>query len=49
MANEAQIAFNPFPGNYPFSPALKAREFGKEAALKHFKAAGLIVQDGESF
>ncbi len=49
MANEAQIAFNPFPGNYPFSPALKAREFGKEAALKHFKAAGLIVQDGKVF
>ena len=47
MANEAKIAFNPFPGNYPFSPTPKTHEFGKEAALKHFEAAGLTVQDGK--
>ena len=47
MANEAKIAFNPFPGNYPFSPTPKSHEFGIEAALKHFEAAGLTVKDGK--
>lgn len=47
MGKEASVAYNPFPGNFPFSPTPKTHPFGREAALEHFKAAGLTVKDGK--
>lgn len=47
MGKEAAAAYNPFPGTCPFSPVPKKRPFGREAALAHFKEAGLTVQNGQ--
>jgi peptide/nickel transport system substrate-binding protein len=47
MGKEAVVAYNPFPGNYPFSPEPKTHTYSLDKALQHFQAAGLTVQDGE--
>ncbi|MBK8464078.1 MAG: ABC transporter substrate-binding protein [Nigerium sp.] len=47
MAGQGTVAFNPFPGDWPFSPTPLGRAHGTEAALQHFKAAGLEVNDGK--
>lgn len=47
LNGEATVAYNVFPGNYPFSPAPLKHDAGPEAALEHFKAAGLEVADGK--
>lgn len=47
MGKEAEVAYNPFPGDFPFSPEPRERSFGREAALEHFRAAGLTVLNGQ--
>ncbi|TGE38090.1 ABC transporter substrate-binding protein [Desulfosporosinus fructosivorans] len=47
MNKEAVVAYNPFPGNNPFSPDPKTHVYSTEDALKHFQAAGMTVQDGK--
>nr|WP_092070800.1 ABC transporter substrate-binding protein [Dendrosporobacter quercicolus]NSL48375.1 ABC transporter substrate-binding protein [Dendrosporobacter quercicolus DSM 1736]SDM14856.1 peptide/nickel transport system substrate-binding protein [Dendrosporobacter quercicolus] len=47
MGKEAIVAYNPFPGNYPFTPELKPHVYSVDEALKHFQAAGLTVQNGK--
>lgn len=47
MGGQATVAYNVFPGDYPFSPKPQEHEFGTEAALAHFEAAGLDVTDGK--
>lgn len=49
MAGQGTVAFNPFPGDWPFSPTPMNHPSGTEAALKHFEAAGLDVKDGKVF
>ncbi len=47
MAGQGTVAFNPFPGDWPFSPTPLDHASGTDAALKHFEAAGLQVNDGK--
>ncbi|QXT63579.1 ABC transporter substrate-binding protein [Tessaracoccus palaemonis] len=47
MGGQATVAYNVFPGDWPFSPETTEHEFGVEAALQHFEAAGLDVADGK--
>jgi peptide/nickel transport system substrate-binding protein len=49
MGGQAKVAYNPFTGDFPFSPPADAtaHTFGSEAALQHFAAAGLTVSDGK--
>lgn len=47
MAGQGTVAFNPFPGDWPFSPAPLKHPSGKDEALKHFQAAGLDVTGGK--
>lgn len=47
MAGQGTVAFNPFPGEWPFSPTPLDHPSGTDAALKHFEAAGLQVNDGK--
>lgn len=47
MAGQGTLAYNPFPGDWPFSPTPLDHPSGTEAALKHFEAAGLDVKDGK--
>lgn len=46
MAGQGTVAYNPFPGDWPFSPTPLDHPHGTEVALQHFKAAGLDVTDG---
>lgn len=46
MAGEGTVAYNPFPGEWPFSPAPLEHATGTDAALSHFEAAGLEVNNG---
>jgi peptide/nickel transport system substrate-binding protein len=48
MAGQGTVAYNPFPGDWPFSPTPLDHPRGAEAALNHFKAAGLDVKDGKA-
>lgn len=45
MAGQGSVAFNPFPGEWPFSPTPLEHPSGTEEALAHFEAAGLDVDD----
>ena len=47
LNGQANVAYSVFPGNYPFSPESVQHDSGTEAALEHFKAAGLEVADGK--
>lgn len=47
MAGEGTVAYNPFPGDWPFSPTPMEHPTGTEEALAHFEAAGLDVADGK--
>lgn len=47
MGGQAEVAYSVFPGDYPFSPKSEPHEFGVDAALTHFAAAGLDVKDGK--
>jgi ABC-type dipeptide transport system, periplasmic component len=47
MGGEAALAFNPFPGDYPFSPKSAPHPYSLEAAEKHFEAAGLKKEKGK--
>lgn len=47
MAGQGTVAFNPFPGDWPFSPTPMEHKHGTEEALKHFQAACLQVTEGK--
>lgn len=46
MASQGTVAYNPFPGEWAFSPTPLEHPHGTDVALEHFRAAGLDVSNG---